>query len=51
MKTTIEIKFVKCGCFSGTLDEFVEKLKTTHGNKYAKDFFAFVEFVKNKYNT
>ena len=44
--------FVRCGCFSGTLDEFVEKVKETHGdNKHAKNYLALVEFVKKKYNT
>lgn len=30
---------VNCGCFSGTIDEFREKVKETHGdNKYAKEY-------------
>ena len=42
--------FVQCGCFSGTIDEFVLKVKETHSdNKHAKNYLAIVEFVRQKY--
>jgi hypothetical protein len=42
--------YVQCGCFKGTLDEFVSEVKETHqGNKYEKDYLALVEFVKIKF--
>ena len=42
--------FVQCGCFRGTLDEFVAKVKETHNdNEHARNYFAIVEFVKQKY--
>ena len=38
---------VICGCFHGTLDEFVSKVKETHGdNKYAKEYLAAIEMCK-----
>lgn len=38
---------VKCGCFNGTIDEFVEKVKQTHGNnKYALVYLSAVETAK-----
>ena len=38
---------VSCGCFSGNLKEFENKVKETHGNsKYAKEYLACVEVVK-----
>ena len=38
---------VVCGCFSGNLDEFTKKVKSTHGDsKYAKEYLAMVEVVK-----
>jgi uncharacterized protein YjbI with pentapeptide repeats len=41
--------YVKCGCFFGTVDEFVSKVKDTHGdNKYANQYFKVIDFV-NKY--
>ena len=41
--------FVQCGCFKGTLDEFVAKVKQTHkGNTHERDYLALVEFVKVK---
>lgn len=43
--------FVKCGCFKGTIEEFADKVKETHGgNEHARDYLALVEFVKVKYN-
>ena len=42
---------VVCGCFEGTLDEFVEQVKETHGdNKFAKEYLLMVELVKVKFN-
>ena len=42
--------FVRCGCFRGTIDEFVIKVKETHGeSKHAKNYLAIAEFVKQKY--
>lgn len=41
----------KCGCFYGTIDEFIERVKETHkGNKYEKEYLAMVELVKIKFN-
>ena len=43
--------FVVCGCFKGTLEEFIEKVKETHGdNKFAKEYLSIVEVVKIKFN-
>lgn len=42
--------FVRCGCFRGSLNEFSEKVKETHGeSKHAKDYLALIDFVKAKY--
>ena len=42
--------FVQCGCFRGTLDEFVAKVKQTYdGNNHERDYLALVEFVKVKF--
>ena len=44
--------FVQCGCFKGSLDEFIAKVKETHeGNKHEKDYLAIVEFAKVKFNS
>ena len=33
-----------CGCFQGTIDEFKEKIKETHGdNKYAREYNSMIE--------
>lgn len=38
---------VSCGCFSGNLSEFEQKVKETHGNnKFAKEYLACIEVVK-----
>lgn len=38
---------VKCGCFRGTIDEFENKVKETHGdNKYAKEYLAIITAMK-----
>ncbi len=42
--------FVVCGCFRGTLEEFVRRVKETHkDNKFAKEYFAMIELVKIKF--
>ena len=39
--------YVCCGCFEGSLKEFSEKVKETHGSsKYAKEYLACVEAAK-----
>ena len=39
--------YVCCGCFKGSLKEFEEKVKETHGNtKYAKEYLACIEVAK-----
>lgn len=39
--------YVCCGCFRGSLKEFSEKVKETHGSsKYAKEYLACVEVAK-----
>jgi uncharacterized protein YjbI with pentapeptide repeats len=41
--------FVQCGCFRGSLDEFIDKVKETHqGNNHERDYLAMVEFAKIK---
>ena len=38
---------VSCGCFVGSLKEFTDKVKETHGNtKYAKEYLACIEVAK-----
>ena len=38
---------VSCGCFSGNIEEFENKVKETHGdNKYAKEYLACIQVVK-----
>ena len=42
--------FVQCGCFKGSLDEFITKVKETHsGTKHERDYIALVEFAKIKF--
>ena len=42
--------FVQCGCFRGTLEDFIAKVKETHkDNEHARDYLTIVEFVKQKY--
>ena len=39
--------FVKCGCFTGSIDEFVEAVKKTHGGtKHEKTYMLAVELAK-----
>ena len=38
---------VSCGCFRGNVDEFVKKVKETHGdNKHAKTYLTAAELAK-----
>jgi hypothetical protein len=38
---------IVCGCFKGTLQEFEEKIKETHGENYfAKGYFQWIAKVK-----
>ena len=39
--------FVRAGCFFGTLDEFVERVKKVHtGTKFEREYLAAVELAK-----
>lgn len=39
--------YVKCGCFSGTIDDFLEAVNKTHGeNKYAKAYKLACELAR-----
>jgi hypothetical protein len=39
---------IVCGCFRGTLEEFENKVKETHGdNDFAKGYFKWINAVKN----
>ena len=39
--------YVSCGCFTGSLRAFTDKVKETHGNtKYAKEYLACIEVAK-----
>ena len=47
-----KVIWVTCGCFFGTLDEFVEKVKQTHGdNEHAKVYLLAVEMAKARIKT
>ena len=38
---------VKCGCFYGTINEFREKVKKTHGdNRYAKEYLMITDLME-----
>ena len=38
---------VKCGCFNGTLNEFREKVRKTHGyNKFAKEYLILSDLAE-----
>ena len=40
---------VNCGCFNGTINEFRDKVKETHGdNKYAKEYLTIADIVETK---
>lgn len=39
--------FVRAGCFFGTFDEFVERVKKVHtGTKFEREYLAAVELAK-----
>ena len=39
--------FVKCGCFRGSIDDFVKAVKETHGGtKHEKTYLLAVELAK-----
>ena len=40
--------YVKCGCFSGSIDEFKDKVNETHkdNDKYRNDYLSVIEVVK-----
>ena len=39
--------YVSCGCFTGSLRAFMDKVKETHGNtKYAKEYLACIEVAR-----
>lgn len=41
--------YVNVGCFNGTLDEFIERVKTTHkGNNFEKEYLQIAELAKIK---
>jgi len=38
---------IVCGCYKGTLEEFKEKIKETHGdNEFAQGYFKWIDAVK-----
>ena len=44
------IIYVCCGCFEGSIDEFVKKIKETHKNSYlAKEYLAIVRLMKKRF--
>ena len=41
---------VRCGCFSGTIDEFREKVKRTHrGTKYEREYLAIADLMEKHF--
>ena len=41
--------YISTGCWSGTKEEFIKRVKETHGNnQYAKDYLALIKFVFKK---
>ena len=42
---------VKCGCFYGTLEEFKEKVKETHGEtKRAKEYLMLADLMEYRFS-
>lgn len=40
---------VSCGCFTGTIDKFIDRVKETHdGTAYDRDYLSAIEFAKFK---
>ncbi len=41
---------ISCGCFFGSIGEFVAKIKLTHrGTKYEREYMAMVELIRAKF--
>lgn len=41
---------VTCGCFTGTIDEFREKVKETHGDsKFAKEYLTIADLMEKHF--
>ena len=42
---------MRCGCFSGYLDEFRQQVEETHGeNRHAKDYISMVNLAESHFN-
>ena len=42
---------IKCGCFNGSLDDFVKQVERTHGdNKFGREYRAIIEVIKAKFD-
>lgn len=40
---------IRCGCFYGTLDEFRQEVKKTHGdNDYAREYLMIADLIEHK---
>ena len=40
--------WVRCGCFNGSIDEFAENVRDTHGNnRYAQEYMETIDYVKS----
>lgn len=43
--------YVRCGCFLGTLDEFIAKVEETHGDSHAgQEYKAIAELIRDKFS-
>lgn len=41
---------INCGCFNGSLDDFVKQVEKTHGdNKFGREYRAIIEVIKAKF--
>lgn len=41
---------IRCGCFSGSMKEFVEAVEKTHGaNQYGREYLAIAEVIKVRF--
>ena len=42
---------INCGCFNGSLDDFVKQVERTHGdNKFGREYRAIIEVIKAKFD-
>ena len=42
---------IKCGCFYGSLEDFVKQVEKTHGdNKFGREYRAIIEVIKAKFD-